>query len=133
MSDRLGSPQQPRARFKQLAPALLHLGRRFLLIVIGDEVAEHLGVGLGLEGITLAGEEFLDAGVVLNDAVVDQGDFLAKAREVRLAHDATCTCKYPHYEQSKLLLERSVASFFAGPLLLIIPKTSQQLVFHHQK
>jgi hypothetical protein len=52
---------------------------RLLLVVVGDEVAEHLGVGLRLEGVTLGREEFLDAGVVLDDAVVDQGDFLVAA------------------------------------------------------
>jgi hypothetical protein len=31
-----------------------------LLVMVGDQVAEHLGVGLGGEGVALGQEEFLD-------------------------------------------------------------------------
>jgi hypothetical protein len=48
---------------------------RFLLVVVGDQVAEYLGVRLGAESVALGQKEFFDADVVLDDAVVDQRDF----------------------------------------------------------
>ena len=43
-------------------------------VVAGDEVAEHLGVGLRLEGETLPGEERLHGFVVLDDSVMDEDE-----------------------------------------------------------
>ena len=47
---------------------------RALVEVIADEVGQHLGVGLREETVALALEAVPEGGVVLDDAVVDQGD-----------------------------------------------------------
>src|SRR5690606_3268203 len=67
--------------FEQAAAALG--GLRFLGVVVGDEVAKHLGVGLGGEGVALGEQEFFDRDVVFDDAVVNEHD-LAVAAEVRV-------------------------------------------------
>ena len=52
-----------------------HLG-----IVVGDQVAQDLRVGLGLEGVVFRDEEGLDLAVVLDDAVVDQSELAVAAQ-----------------------------------------------------
>jgi hypothetical protein len=55
------------------------LAAGLLGVVVGDQVAQDLGVGLGLERVALAEEEGLDLAVVLDDAVVDQGELAVAA------------------------------------------------------
>ena len=52
-------------------------------VMVGDEIAEALGVGLGLERVALGEEEFLYRSIIFDDAVVEQGDFLV-APDVRV-------------------------------------------------
>jgi hypothetical protein len=51
--------------------------------MVGDQVAEHLGVGFGLEGVVLADQEAFDRGVIFDDAVVHERE-LAIAAEMRV-------------------------------------------------
>ena len=50
-----------------------------LVVMELQQVGHHLAVGLGREGHALAGELFLELQVILDDAVVDQGDLAVPA------------------------------------------------------
>lgn len=47
--------------------------------MVGDAIAEDLGIGLGLERVAPGEEEFLHRSIIFDDAVVDQGDFVVAA------------------------------------------------------
>src|SRR5262249_40625595 len=53
---------------------LLHRLDQVAVEVVGDELGDDLGVGVGAEGDALGLELALQGGVVLDDAVVDNGD-----------------------------------------------------------
>jgi hypothetical protein len=55
--------------FDEAVPVVLVLGE-----VLGDELGDDLGVGVGVEGDAFFLQLALEAGVVLDDAVVDDGD-----------------------------------------------------------
>lgn len=63
-------------RFEE-AVFIFNLG--FLGVVVGDEVGEGFGIGLGFEGISLLEEEFFHAEVIFNDPVVDDRNGIVAA------------------------------------------------------
>lgn len=51
----------------------------FLGVMVGDEVAQDLGVGLGRERVALGKKKFLHRRIIFDDAVVDERDFTVAA------------------------------------------------------
>ena len=55
-------------------------GHGLFLIMIGDQIAEHLGVSFRLKRVPLGQEEFFRTGIIFHHAVVNQGNFPVAAK-----------------------------------------------------
>ena len=51
------------------------VGARLALVVIADQMGQHLGVGGGLKSVAGFEESFLEPVAILDHAVMDNGDF----------------------------------------------------------
>ena len=74
----VGSPALGKSQPNGIDEAILIL--RKLGVMIGDQVAEDLGIGLGGEGDSLGGEKALEGAEVLDDPVVDQDELTVLAQ-----------------------------------------------------
>ncbi len=76
--------EQDRQRERALEPGQRRRDRIFRrharVEVPGDEMGDHLGIGLGVEAAAVGGQLLLELAVVLDDAVVDQRQPLGRVR-----------------------------------------------------
>jgi hypothetical protein len=74
----VGSPALGKSQSDGIDEAILIL--RKLGVMIGDQVAEDLGIGLGGEGDSLGGKKALEGPEVLDDPVVNQDELTVLAQ-----------------------------------------------------